>query len=596
MEQAPTPYSPGILIVTRNPLLRVVGSLWFAAVLLMMLLVGMACATVYESAHGTEQALAVFYRSWWFHGLLALLAVNVAGSVIIRYPFSRRQSGFVITHVGILVILGGALVTDTIGVNGRIGLFEGNTTDVFTAEQGSTLSVVNQQDQARSAVNLVSQTFCGVQAVEHPPAPILNLGDLHVEVQRFIPDGAWEKQVVDDHPGIQPAVEVLLSSSGEGSAVWLFADQADSLGEVQAIYRPVADSDELARLFSTSPEDEAGSSGLVKVEYAGSTFDVPLGQALEQAVPLGDTGTTLRVLRYLPDATVKGKQLVNASDEPKNPAIEVEIVGPAGSERRPVFAKFPNFQSMHGKPHGEELKVTLTAPRESVARAPVEIIGGLEGELYVRFNRAGDEPVISRFEVGDPVESPWPGKQLLALRRFEHARVNWVMREVHPPRGRPEPALLLQINTTTRTNRMWVQKYTPRTVTVDGVTYEMVYSNRNVPLGFELTLDRFHLGYYPGSMRPRSFESHVTIADPTTGWTQSRIISMNHPVKYRGYTMYQSSYSKGKRQTASFLSVARDPGQPIVFAGYITTLLGMVVVLGVRVSDRRRKWKMENGK
>ena len=53
-------------------ILRFVGSLWFAAVLLVLLLVGMACATVFESTHGAEQALSAFYRSWWFGGALAL--------------------------------------------------------------------------------------------------------------------------------------------------------------------------------------------------------------------------------------------------------------------------------------------------------------------------------------------------------------------------------------------------------------------------------------------------------------------------------------------------------------------------------------------
>ena len=42
----------------------------------------------------------------------------------------------------------------------------------------------------------------------------------------------------------------------------------------------------------------------------------------DQAVPLGDTGYTVRVLRYLPHARVEDKTLVNASDRPVNPTIE----------------------------------------------------------------------------------------------------------------------------------------------------------------------------------------------------------------------------------------------------------------------------------
>jgi hypothetical protein len=38
----------------------------------------------------------------------------------------------------------------------------------------------------------------------------------------------------------------------------------------------------------------------------------------------------------------------------------------------------------------------------------------------------------------------------------------------------------------------------------------------------------------------------------------------------------------------SILSVSRDPGRLIVFAGYITMLLGMLIVLFNRMRDHRR--------
>ena len=57
-------------------ILRSVGSLWFAAVLLVLLLVGMACATVVESTRGAEWALAQFYESWWFRLLMSRASKN----------------------------------------------------------------------------------------------------------------------------------------------------------------------------------------------------------------------------------------------------------------------------------------------------------------------------------------------------------------------------------------------------------------------------------------------------------------------------------------------------------------------------------------
>ena len=176
------PPSSFVAMVTGNPVLRGVGSLWFAAVLLMLFLVAMACATVCESLHTRERAMVLFYTSWWFKTILVLIAANVLASMVVRYPFSRRQIGFLLTHTGILVTLGGALVTDRFGVGGQIGLFEGESVDAFNAGT-DVLVVANRRDQARASVDLAAQAFSGPHAMDRPDAPVLTLDEL-----RFIAD------------------------------------------------------------------------------------------------------------------------------------------------------------------------------------------------------------------------------------------------------------------------------------------------------------------------------------------------------------------------------------------------------------------------
>ena len=568
---------------------RAAGSLRFAAILLMIWLVGMACATVYESTHSAGQALAVFYTSWWFKTILALIGVNVLASVIVRYPFSKRQIGFVLTHAGILVTLGGAAVTDRYAVNGQVGFFEGETVEAFTDRGVSMLTVANRRDQQQTeSVDLAARAFAGFREVKRPDAPVLKLGDLSVEVERFLPDSKRARLVVDDDPHRRPAVEVSLSSSGEDNPVWLFADQPAHVNSLEASFTVARSVEELRILLAPALEPEPAASGMVKIEFAGSSYDIPLQDCLNRAVPVGDTGTTVRVLRYLPHAVVEGKQLVNKSNRPENPAIVAEIAGPSGVEQRKAFAKFPAFQSMHGKPQLEGLKLTFVAPQEESLTAPVEVLGGPADELYVRFRPADAEPVLHELDVGAPVESPWPGMKFAVLRRFEHARLDWTIEPVDPVRKERNPALLLKLSTENDTRKKWVQKFASLPMTLDGVTYELTYGSKRIPLGFTLTLDRFHLGRYPGSMRPRSFESHVTIADPNTGDTHQCMVSMNRPVEYGGYSLYQSSYKQLGDRSASFLSVARDPGLPVVLTGYIVTLRGMVVVLGLRMAERKK--------
>ena len=133
--------------VTPRRFLRTFGSLWFAAVLLILLLVSMASATAYESAHGAAQALAVFYLSWWFEGLFGLLALNILASMLVRWPFSRKLAGFVVTHTSILVILAGALVTQRYAIDGMLRISEGQSETHLTDQSQQTLIVVNTRTQ-----------------------------------------------------------------------------------------------------------------------------------------------------------------------------------------------------------------------------------------------------------------------------------------------------------------------------------------------------------------------------------------------------------------------------------------------------------------
>lgn len=567
---------------------QAVGSLWFASVLLVLWLVAMACATVYESTHGTEQALAAFYASWWFAAILALLAVNVVAAVIARYPFTKRQIGFVLTHVGILATFAGALVTKRYAVDGHVGIAEGQTVQSFSVGR-PVLAVAGGAGDEHSTVDLEGAAFQGFRVVDHPDAPALSLNDMRVEVLRYLPDSEASQAVVDDNPHPQTAVEVSLSPSGRADPVWVFAGQRATPGGAPVACRQVGDEAELQRLLHEPPATQPSDTGTVRVEYRDSTFDVPVEACTGEAVALGNTGYTVRVLQYLPHAVVgPGGQVGSASDRPENPAVQYEVLGEGASQKGWAFSRFPEFSSMHGAKQLEGLKVTFTGPRSAAPPVPIEVFSGPGAELHVRFSADGAAPALQRLELDTPVETPWEGLKFAVLRRYDHARIDRPVEPVEPVRTERTPALLVELTGPEQSRQTWLQKYDPRTVTVGGASYELTFADKTVPLGFDLTLNKFEVGYYPGGRRPRSFESSITVVDPTTGGSQSRVVSMNHPVKFGGYSLYQSSYRQTSGRSVSFLSVARDPGKPIVFAGYIATMIGMVWVLGIRIADRRR--------
>ncbi|MBU0640584.1 MAG: cytochrome c biogenesis protein ResB [Planctomycetes bacterium] len=570
-------------------LLLALGSLWFAAVLLVLVLVAMACATVVEAARGTEQALATFYYSWWFGALLCLLALNVLAALLLRIPFSGRQTGFVLVHASILLTFAGALVTKYRATSGQVGITEGQTVSHFgVARDMLTLEQSGQQN--RSILDL-SDTVAGrFRPSDLSEAPVLSLGELRAEVVRYLPDSEWRQQVSDDSPDARTAIEVVFAHAASRDPVWLLAGQTTLIGGVHVSYRQAEDRAELERLVNCAPASQPVSKGMVRIEYGGGTHEFPVEAGMDAPVLLGETGYTARVVRYLPHATVgSDKRVVNASNRPVNPYIEVELTGPEGSETRRAFAKFPEFESTHGPGRIVGLRLAFVAGSDDLPTAPVEVLSGPQGELYVRFTRAGFKTVTRALAVGTAVESPWPKRELAVLSYYEHARMGWTLEPVEPVRDTRTPAILVRLSEHAHTSETWLQKHSRVPVSVADLAYELSYVDKSEPLGFSVTLERFRVGYYPGSRRPRSFESQITVTDPSSGRSQSRVVSMNRPARFGGYNLYQSSYRSERGQTISYLSVSRDPGQPIVFAGYIGLIAGLLVVFGTRLAERRHR-------
>jgi len=107
-------------------------------------------------------------------------------------------------------------------------------------------------------------------------------------------------------------------------------------------------------------------------------------------------------------------------------------------------------------------------------------------------------------------------------------------------------------------------------------------------LPFSVRLMQFRVDHYPGTMRPSGFRSEVLVIEPD-GKIYPASIWMNHELEVHGWRLFQSSYRQEGGRQATFLSVSKDPGQPIVFVGYGLLVLGMCIVLGTRISQARAR-------
>lgn len=102
-------------------------SLELAVILILTVAVVLSVGTVYESKYNAAVASQLVYRAWWMQVLLWLFVLNVAAAAISRLPWRKHHVGFLITHLGIIVLLLGSWVTQRRGVDGILALAPGES-------------------------------------------------------------------------------------------------------------------------------------------------------------------------------------------------------------------------------------------------------------------------------------------------------------------------------------------------------------------------------------------------------------------------------------------------------------------------------------
>lgn len=94
-------------------------------------------------------------------------------------------------------------------------------------------------------------------------------------------------------------------------------------------------------------------------------------------------------------------------------------------------------------------------------------------------------------------------------------------------------------------------------------------------LPFFIHLMDFEKTYYPGTDKPRSYQSSVEIIDKST--KQKRIIKMNQPLRYKGYTFYQSSFIEDKKSESTVLAAVKNKGRAFPYLSSLIICFGLLI-------------------
>lgn len=361
----------------RNPVFKFFSSVKLAVILLAVIIVASIAGTLYETSFDAKVARAYIYNAWWFDTWLTVLCVNLACAAFSRMPWKRHHTGFLLTHLGIITLLIGAMIGRGWGIEG--------TMTIFKNQPPNNQLVVDQRVLRVEEGNNVAQYPVSIIGRKPTPGSPWQMGRTpagwNVELIDYAPliDAAFEPQAVPANAGGQPAVRVRLVSKRlkQNMDNWLMAGDADhgtldlGLASVQLrrgvaptpaggnktadpatpanVATPAADPvDESVIAFELKPDEQvsqpaqgstpsgakvrlatdAAGKRQVFIDWRGASwnFDPEADHGKDQ--DLSGSGLNVTILDYWPDfALGENGQPSTASAEPHNPAVLVRIHG-----------------------------------------------------------------------------------------------------------------------------------------------------------------------------------------------------------------------------------------------------------------------------
>ena len=127
--------------------------------------------------------------------------------------------------------------------------------------------------------------------------------------------------------------------------------------------------------------------------------------------------------------------------------------------------------------------------------------------------------------------------------------------------------------------RQWLFPEKPLTIETENGPVIAAIGSLSSETPFSLTLKDFRKVDYPGTNKPSSFESDVILNDPKERLEIHKTISMNKPLDYKGYRIFQSSYTQDPVSgESSIFTVAKNPGIGLIYGGCIIMFAGVVMV------------------
>jgi hypothetical protein len=451
--------------------IKKLASLKLAVVVILSIVVITAVGTIVEAKYNAAVASTWVYRSFWMYLIMMLLSVNLMAVMFDRWPWKLKHIGFISAHIGILILLSGALITQKYGVDGSIRFAIGEKkSQVVVSETELTLW------KSTDGVKYFPIMNHEIDVLKNPP---------HESPIDFPTDeNGIQVAINDDIPFAEPHERVL-----------------------------------------ESKEDHAGAG----LRFQISNQNVNVTDWLVQSTDRSDSDYNL------------GPAVIHLSRElPK-----------ASTGKNEIF-----FQPLNN-------------PNNSLK--------------YVVLNKdPAKKNFVGEVKEGDLIETGWMGLKVKVLRYFPKALRTYEFKRLAHPNAMTTSAVFVKFKDNSQgkesvkesVKESWIQLNDVARFQTDKAIYVIRFSNKQIDIGEELYLKDFKIGRYQGTRRAMAYQSLVE--DPSG---VEHLISMNEPLKFKGYTFYQASFEedpKSGNPSASVLSVNKDPGRLLKYLGSLLVCFGIV--------------------
>lgn len=287
-------------------ILKALASIKLAVFIMVGLIILIAAGTIIESRLDAEAAKKMIYDTWWMTGLMALLATSLTAVLIDRWPWKVRHVPFICAHIGILVLMLGAVLTVKFGLDGTITIPIGEDSR-YIVLPGQTDILVYASFGGNGMTKLHEEA---VDFFRHPPT---------VENPVRINSDAGTIDLIDYRKYVLPKKQVLVTDEATAGAGVRFQIQNSRVSVVEWLVqrRPEAmathDFGPAQIHLGVAPTLGRGKNEIWltaigdKIHWVvyRKDADEPFAKGVTEEggkVQTGWMGLELRILRYLPKA------------------------------------------------------------------------------------------------------------------------------------------------------------------------------------------------------------------------------------------------------------------------------------------------------